>query len=108
MAEQQHFLLGYLPFWIVTYALAVAAWTCLGRFLLQGLVAPDSANYIWRAFRALTDWAVAVARALVPRFVAPAFLPLVAAFWLFALRMVFGVAMLAAGWAPRVGAAAGG
>lgn len=111
MTAEPHFLLGYLPFWLATYALAAVGWTCIGRFLMQWVVPPDSSNYIWRAFRWLTDWAVAAARLLVPRAVSPHFLPLVAAFWLFVLRISLGVAMLAAGWAPRIGApaaAAGG
>jgi YggT family protein len=100
--DGRDFLWGFLPFWLLTYALAAVAWTCVGRFLLQFALPPDSPNYIWRAFRALTDWAVAAARRLVPSYVTPPFLPLVAAFWLFGLRVVLGLGMLAAGWAPRL------
>ena len=32
---QPDFLAGYLPFWIVTYLLALTAWACLGRFMMQ-------------------------------------------------------------------------
>jgi hypothetical protein len=49
----------------------------------------------------LTDWAVAVAGRMVPSFVAPGYLPLVAAFWVFAIRMGVGILLWAAGWAPR-------
>jgi hypothetical protein len=38
----------------------------------------------------------------VPSYVAPHFLPLVAAFWLFALRMIFGLLMVGLGYAPRI------
>lgn len=96
-----HFILGYLPFWAVTYGLAVVGWTLFGRFLLQFLVPQDSKLYIWRAFRWLTDWAIALARGTVPSFVAPGYLPLVAAFWIFTLRMGLGILLWAAGWAPR-------
>ncbi|GGJ11596.1 hypothetical protein [Neoroseomonas lacus] len=96
------FLLSYLPFWIVTYALAVAGWSCIGRFMMQFVVPPESTNYIWRAFRTLSAWPVAAARLLVPSYVGPLFLPLVATFWIFVLRVAFGLAMLAAGLAPRV------
>lgn len=99
---QQDFILGYLPFWLVTYALALTGWACLGRFLMQVIVPPDSANYIWRGFRLLTDWAVWCARRLVPDYVVPLYLPLVAAFWIFALRMIFGLFMVSAGLAPRI------
>lgn len=100
--DSSHFILGHLPFWLVTYGLAVIGWTLIGRFMLQFLVPQDSALYIWRAFRWLTDWAVATARLLVPSYVPPGYLPLVAAFWVFALRLVLGVLLWSAGWAPRL------
>jgi len=100
--DTPHFILGHLPFWIVAYGLAVVGWTLIGRFMMQFMVPPDSRLYIWRAFRMLTDWAVAVAARLVPSYVAPLFLPLVAAFWIFAIRMAFGIAMWSAGLAPRL------
>lgn len=96
------FLLGYLPFWAVTYLLALTAWACLGRFMMQAIIAPESPNYIWRGFRLLTDWAVWCARRLVPGYVAVLWLPLVAAGWLFGLRLVFGLVMLSAGLAPSI------
>lgn len=105
--EQPHFVFGHLPFWITIYGLAVLGWTLLGRFMLQFLLPPDSALYIWRAFRRLTDWAVAIAARLVPSYVTPLWLPLVAAFWVFGLRMAVGVALWSAGWAPRFAPAAG-
>jgi hypothetical protein len=100
---EQHFVFGHLPFWLVVYFLALTAWACLGRFMLQAFLPPDSPNYIWRGFRLLTGWAVAAARRLVPGYITAPFLPLVAACWLFGLRLVFGVFMIAAGWAPRIG-----
>lgn len=99
---EQNFVSGHLPFWVVTYLLALTAWACLARFAMQAFMAPDSPNYIWRGFLMLTGWAVGAARWLVPSYVTPAFLPLVAAFWLFALRVVFGLVMLSAGFAPRI------
>ena len=60
------FFWGYLPFWIWAYGLAVVAWTCLGRFMLGFMVPPNSGNYIWRAFRFLTDWAIALIRLITP------------------------------------------
>jgi hypothetical protein len=104
---QPDFLLGYLPFWIVTYLLALTAWACIARFAMQRFFAPDSPNYIWRGFRMLTGWAVWTARRAVPSYVSDLFVPLVAAFWLFALRMVFGLTMLAVGLAPRISPAGG-
>lgn len=96
------FVFGYLPFWVVTYLLALTAWACLGRFLMQAIVPPESPNYIWRGFRLLTDWAVWTARRAVPSYVGGLWLPVVAACWLFGLRFVFGILMLSAGLAPRI------
>jgi hypothetical protein len=105
--EASGFIVGHLPFWVVTYGLAAVGWTLIGRFVLQFVVPPDSALYIWRGFRLLTDWAVAVARLAVPSFVAPGFLPLVAAFWIFVLRMGLGILFWSAGWAPSFAPLAG-
>jgi hypothetical protein len=90
----------HLPFWIVTYLLALTAWGCLARFAMQFFFTPASPNYIWRGFVLLTDWAVAAARFLVPSYVGVTMLPLVAAAWLFAARFVFGIGMIALGLAP--------
>ncbi len=99
---QGDFLLGHLPFWAANYGLALVAWACLARFAMQPFFRPDSPNYIWRGFRFLTGWAVAAARRAVPSYVTATFLPLIAAFWLFGLRLVLGLIMLSAGWAPRI------
>ncbi len=98
----QSFVTDHLPFWIATYALALTAWACLGRFMMQVFIPHDSHNYIWRGFRLLTDWAVWCARRLIPSYVGPHFLPLVAACWLFGLRLVFGVLAVGMGLAPRI------
>lgn len=99
---EPHFVFGHLPFWIVTYTLALTGWACLGRFLMQVMVPANSPNYIWRGFVFLTGWAIWLAQRAVPSYVTPIFLPLVAAFWLFAIRMVFGLIMISAGFAPRL------
>ena len=80
------FFWGYLPFWIWAYGLAVVAWTCLGRFMLGFMVPPHSANYIWRAFRFLTDWAIALVRLITPHYIAQRYMPLVTMFWFFLIR----------------------
>ncbi len=106
--EQPHFVFGHLPFWLITYTLALTAWACLARFAMASFFAPDSTNYIWRGFRLLSDWAVWCAARMVPSYVAPFYLPLVAMCWLFGLRLVLGIFMISAGWAPRLGPAAAG
>ena len=99
---QSDFIFDYLPFWIVTYTLALTAWGCLGRFMMQFIVPANSPNYIWRGFLMLTNWAVAVARVLVPSYVQTPYVPLVAMFWLFTARMLFGILMLGLGYAPKI------
>ena len=99
---ESNFILGYLPFWVVTYLLALTGWACLGRFMMQLFMTPANSNYIWRGFLLLTNWAVWIATRLVPSYVTPPFLPLVAAFWLFAVRMIFGLVMVSLGYAPRI------
>ncbi len=100
---QPDFVFGYLPFWIVNYGLAVVLWSCLGRFLLSLFVPSiQPGNYIWRAFRALTDWAVASASFITPRFIPAFFLPPIAAFWLFYARVIFFIVMWNLGLVPTL------
>jgi YggT family protein len=105
---EQDFIFGHLPFWIVMYVLALTAWACLGRFMMQIMVPHDSPNYIWRGFRLLTDWAVWCARRMMPSYVDGRFLPLVAACWLFGIRLVLGVLLVGIGLAPRITPPGGG
>lgn len=93
------------PFWsywyfhIPNYLAAVVIYTLLGRFLLSFFLPPDSPNYVFRFFRLITDWAIAVARFMTPAYVEGLFLPLVAAFWLFVIRHAYFVAVYHAGLA---------
>ena len=101
--QQPDFLWDYLPFWIVNYALSVVAWTCIGRFLLGAFVAPEAPNYIMRAFVFLSRPAIAAARRVTPSIVADAALPLLAAYWCFALRFVAYAVFFKLGMVPRLG-----
>lgn len=103
----QPFITDHLLFWVLMYTLALTAWLCMGRFLMQAIVPVDSPNYIWRGFRLTTDWAMWLARRAVPSYVSGLFLPLVAAFWLFGIRMVLGIVLLAAGLGPSISGGAG-
>lgn len=105
--QQSDVFLDYLPFWLMSYTLAVVGWTCVGRFLLGLFVPPDSPNYIWRAFRALTEWAVRAVSVVTPLAVPGPLLVPITAVWVFFLRGVLGLAMLAAGMVPVIGPAAG-
>ena len=92
-------------FHVPNFVLAAIAYTLLGRFILSFFLPPDSTNYIWRWFCRLTDWAVRSAAIITPRYVMFLFLPLIAACWLLALRVVFMLVMARAGWLPSLGAA---
>ena len=95
---------GYLPFWIVVYGTAVVAWTCLGRFALSFLVAPDSQNYIWRGFGWITAWPLRVVRVITPALIGARGLMLATAFWFFVLRYAAFQIFAAHDMAPRLGA----
>jgi hypothetical protein len=101
--DGRDFIWGYLPFWVVNYGLAIVLWSCIGRFLLSFFISRQPSNYIWLAFRALTDWAVAASSWLTPRFVHPSLLPLIAAFWIAYLRIAAFAVMWNLGLTPRLG-----
>jgi hypothetical protein len=106
MAEQPHFIFGYLPFWIVTYGTAFVAWSCVGRFLLELVIAPDSpqyrTNYILRWFRLFTDWAILPVAFITPRILINRYLPLITFFWFFVLRFVLSTILLQYDMVPRL------
>jgi uncharacterized protein YggT (Ycf19 family) len=106
MAEPNLFW-AYWYYQLPNYALSALFWTCLARFVLGLFLPPNSTNYIWRAFRFLTDWAVRLVRPITPGFVVEGFLPLVAGFWIMVARFLFYVAMQMAGLVPPIGALAG-
>lgn len=100
--HQPHFLWNYLPFWIVTYGLAIVTWSCLGRFLMSFFAAVQPNNYIWRAFCLLTDWAVGATRWITPAIVPSFFLPPLAAIWLYVLRLAIFFVMWRHGLTPSI------
>ena len=80
-------------FQIPNYLLAAVMYSLLGRFLLSIFMAPDSKNYIYRAFVRITD------PVLIPvRFITPAAVPymivlIFAALWTLVLRFALLVAL---------------
>lgn len=102
--QQPDFIFGHLPFWIVNYGLSAVAWTCIGRAMLSLFVPSlQPTNYIWRAFVLITDWAVRAVAFVTPSVVAPGWLPLLTAFWLFWVRVVLFFVMAGAGLVPTLG-----
>lgn len=104
---QGHFFWSYVPFWLVNYGLAILAWTLVGRFMLSFMVRADSQNYIWRWFRRLTDWFLPWVLLVTPHAMPRLLILPIAAVWVFTIRTVIVIAMVGAGWAPRVSQGAG-
>lgn len=94
------FFWDFLPFWIMNYGLGLIGWTLVGRFLLGFLVPASSPNYIWRFFRRLTEWPLAVVRFVTPRLVPAHLTVALGAYWCFALRFVLFSVMAAHGMVP--------
>jgi hypothetical protein len=106
--QQPDFVTGYLPFWIMNYALAAVVWSCVGRFLLSFFMpAIQPSNYIWRGFVWITEWSVVASRWITPSPVPGLLLPLVAAFWLFHLRVILFLLFWRFGMTPSIPAAVG-
>lgn len=82
-----HPFVAYWYFHLPNYVLAVLFWTLLGRFALSLFVPEDWDNYIWRAFVRLTEPVVRPVRWLTPAIVPPRMVLLLAAVWVFFLRL---------------------
>lgn len=102
--ETSHVFWSYWYFQIPNYFLAALMYTLIGRFAMSLFAPPDWDHYIWRAFLRLTDWVVRLAGWITPRLVPPPLLMLVAAFWLFVLRLVLALGFALTGLAPRLAA----
>ncbi|MEJ8570990.1 hypothetical protein [Microbaculum marinum] len=74
------------------YLLAALMYTLLGRFILTFVFAPESRNYIFRAFVRLTDPVLALVRLVTPAAVPHLVLLVFAAIWMLVLRILFIVA----------------
>ena len=96
------FLTEYWLFHSINYLLAVIAYTLLGRSLL-GLFVPQTSNFfVMRFFRLITDPFIRLLRPVTPGFLHPFAVPLYVAFWIFVLRLAFGITMLNLGLAPTL------
>ena len=97
------FFWDYAAYNVPNYLLAVAMYTLLGRLVL-GLFVPEQwDNYIWRAFRWITDPVLAAVRAISPALIAGSWLILAATVWVMIARVAFTLAMVEAGLTPPIG-----
>ena len=92
----------YWYFHVPNYVLAALMYSLLARFLLSFVFAPDSRNYIYRAFVWLTGPVLAGVRWITPRAVPPLLVVLLAAIWLILVRFALLVGFMTAGLAPKI------
>jgi hypothetical protein len=64
---------------------------------------PNSPNYIFKFFRHLTNWSLALGGYITPRFLHGMVLPLVVAFWFFFLRHAYFLLLRSYDILPMVG-----
>lgn len=89
--------------WYITvpnFLLAVVMYSLFGRVLLSLIFDPDSKNYIWRGYCALTDPFIKLIVPVTPKATAPVVLWLFGFVWLFWLRLLLLLVFSAFGLAP--------
>jgi uncharacterized protein YggT (Ycf19 family) len=99
---------GILTHWyfhIPNFVLAALAYTLIGRFALGFFVPENWDNYIWRAFKRLTDPVVYLATLAAPAIVHHRVILLFSVLWLTAARAVYALILANAGLLPSAGAA---
>lgn len=96
------FLTQYWPFHVVNYLLAAVFYTLVGRSILGIFLRQDSNFFVMRFFRAITEPFMRALRFMTPGFMHPALAPLYVGFWVFVIRLAFGLVMLRYGFAPRI------
>ena len=89
-------------FQLPNYALAVIMYTVLGRLLLGLLVPPDWDNYIWTAFRRLTDPVAGAVRWVTPQVVPLPIIFAMALIWLMVLRVALYFLFAGMGLLPPI------
>jgi YggT family protein len=82
---------------VPNFVLAVVMYTMLGRALLGLFVEPDSKNYIWRGFCAITDPVLKLLTPLTPKATAPVVQWLFGFVWMFWLRVLLLLAFVLTG-----------
>lgn len=91
-------------FHIPNYILAALIYTLLGRLILGIFVPPDWNNYIWRAFRGLTDPVIAVVGYVTPQVLPPVVVMIFGVLWLSVARVALAVGLNLVGLLPPAAA----
>jgi uncharacterized protein YggT (Ycf19 family) len=93
---------SYWYFHIPNFVLAAVFYTLLGRLVL-GLVAQDNwDNFIWRAFKGITDPVLQLVRLVTPNVLGTPIVMIFSMLWIMLIRIVYLVALMNAGLAPAV------
>jgi hypothetical protein len=87
------------------FVMAALAYTLMGRFVLSFFVPEDWDNYIWRAFKRLTDPVVKLVALGTPALVPHRLILIFSMLWLLLARVAFALILGAAGLMPVGGAA---
>ena len=87
-------VLQYWYFHLPNYVLAVLMYTLLGRLVLAFFFSQDSGNYIWRAFRRLTDPVIRAVAVITPAAVPPQILVIFSFLWVLIVRQAFRLFMV--------------
>jgi uncharacterized protein YggT (Ycf19 family) len=91
---------SYWYFHVPNFVLAAVLYTLLGRLVL-GLVAPDNwDNYIWRAFKAITDPVLGLVRLVTPNVLGSPIVTVFSVLWIMVIRILYFGALMSAGLAP--------
>lgn len=96
---------GFWSFWyfhIPNFILAAIMYTLIGRLLLSFFVADDWNNYIWRAFKRITDPALRLVASITPAVLPAQVVLIFAALWLMTIRVAYVIILLRLGLAPTV------
>jgi uncharacterized protein YggT (Ycf19 family) len=91
---------SYWYFHIPNFILAAVMYTLLGRLLLGFFVPETWDNYIWRAFKVVTDPAVRLVRAITPSVLSQPIVLVFAVLWMMVARIAYFALLLNAGLAP--------
>lgn len=91
---------NYWYFHIPNFILAALFYTLIGRLVLGMFVPEDWNNYLWRAFRRLTDPVVFAVRWITPSTLPRTVVMLFALLWLMAARVVLALSLDAFGLLP--------
>lgn len=99
-----HSLLAQWQYTLPSAILTVAIYLMIARLVISLAFRADSANWIWRLTRAVSDPLVLVASFLTPRIVPQRLVSLLAIAWLVAARILLRFGFMLAATRPRIGA----